>query len=175
MGDLLEKYVIDHRQEFDDLDPSENLWGSIKKNLNPVERTGTDRSWIWKVAAVVFLASTIALVIERQMDMGTSEETIAKQEFYEAESYYFHQINQKKKELSDLGIKDKNYDLLVEEQYLDGYYQELKKDYFGKMNNDQVKDAMIQNLRMRIRILNDQIKILSESKRHSIDENNIEM
>lgn len=53
--DKLEKYISDHRNEFDDQDVSPEMWSKIDKNLNQANSFSIFRSKIWKVAAVILL------------------------------------------------------------------------------------------------------------------------
>lgn len=161
MGDLLEKFVVDRRSDFDDLQPSEVVWRGIEKGLkNPVSR---DYSYLWKVAAMLFLASTIYLVAERQFDQQKVEEISEVQnEFYEAERFYIQQISNKKSTLMDMNIQTKNADLIEEEQQLDNIYQNLRTQYFQSNSSELVRDAMLENLRLRMKILSNQINVLNE-------------
>lgn len=160
MGDLLEKYIADHRSEFDDIEPSESLWGKIDQGLQP-EKSRNNWEMLWKVAAIVFLASTVYLAWERQFaDMP--ETTAHRSEFFEAERFYIAQISQMKSELQQLNIEEKNADLIQEEEELNKIYKRLKQEYLSQHTNEVVKDALVENLRLRIKILNNQIKILKE-------------
>ncbi|MFY0598408.1 MAG: hypothetical protein JXR03_01970 [Cyclobacteriaceae bacterium] len=163
MGDKLEKFILDHRQDFDSLEPSERLWKGIEKDLSHGKR---DFSIIWKVAAVLFLCSTIYLTFERQFSGAVMDEefNLAQQEFYEAERYYFQQISEKKIILTGMQIDEKNADLIEEEGQLDEIYQDLKRQYLGKTTNPILRDALVENLRLRMKILSNQIEVLNEFK-----------
>ncbi|MFT6866750.1 MAG: hypothetical protein ACJA08_001586 [Cyclobacteriaceae bacterium] len=168
MGDLLEKYILDHQTDFDDLEPSEKVWKGIQGTLAPTQR---DFTYLWKVAAILFLASTIYLVVDRQMDqIEIGEISEVQSEFYEAERYYFQQISNKKSTLMDMHIQDKNADLIEEEEKLNDIYQEMRMQYFNSNSSELVRDALLENLRLRMKILSKQIEVLNEFK-YENDEN----
>ncbi|MEP0368272.1 MAG: hypothetical protein ABJN36_15465 [Cyclobacteriaceae bacterium] len=173
MGDLLEKYIVDHRSEFDDLEPSAALWGKIGEDLQP-EKSRYDWGLLWKVAAIVFLASTVYLAWDRQF-ADIPETTAFQSEFFEAERFYVSQILQMKSELHQLNIEEKNADLIQEEEELSEIYKRLKQDYLSRHTNEAVKDALVENLRLRIKILDNQIKILKEINSTDYDSEHTEI
>ena len=63
MKDRLEEFVKENREGFDSEVPRRDLWSKIESELEKKE-THFDYSWLWKVAALVFLASTIALLFK---------------------------------------------------------------------------------------------------------------
>lgn len=171
MGDLLERYIVDHRQEFDDLEPSDKLWKGIEDGVKSKKR---DWSVLWKVAAMIFLASTIFLTIERQfIGNDNIELSESKREFFEVERYYFQLISDTKNELEGLNIREKNADLIQEEYQLDKIYQNLKEEYLNQNSSEILKDALVENLRLRIKILSNQVKILNEIDQENHDDSNI--
>ena len=127
------------------------------------------------LAAVVFLASTVYLVIDINYAARQDNEVVAMQnEFNDAERYYFQMISQHKAALNQLGIAKRNYDLIEEEEKLDKLYQKLKSDYHNKNQSEVVRDAMLQNLRIRVQILSEQIRILSQTQ-NEIENEDIEI
>lgn len=53
--DKLEKYITDHRNQFDDLEVPRGLWDKIDKDLNQTKSFSFFKSSLWKVAAVILL------------------------------------------------------------------------------------------------------------------------
>jgi hypothetical protein len=100
--------------------------------------------------------------------MGTpaSLEKIAPQ-MAEVETYYTSLINEKKAQmgnfdLKSLGIKD---NLQQDIAGLDSAYARLKTELLTTPNKEQIMDAMIQNLQLRMEILNQQLKTLEEIRK----------
>jgi hypothetical protein len=84
----------------------------------------------------------------------------------EVESYYTSLIQQKQAEISTydleaLGMEDNLHQDLAG---LDSSYNRLKRELISTPNKEQIMDAMILNLQMRMEILNKQLKTLERIK-----------
>ncbi len=160
MGDNLEKFIIENRDSFDDATPSEKVWNQIDQDL------GKKHSFwpkMWKVAAVIFMASTIFLVIDRNFN-SMNEGPVLSEEFIQAEDYYISLIAQKRQAIKEQLTPEQHEQFLVEIDQLDSMYVELKKTYQTNASNNRVTDAMINNLQLRLDILNRQLDILQNIK-----------
>jgi hypothetical protein len=61
--DRLEKFIKDHREEFDDEIPSEGLWKEIEKSI-PVNKEIKPKSWgVWFRAAAFFLLGALSWIL----------------------------------------------------------------------------------------------------------------
>ncbi|MFT4833586.1 MAG: hypothetical protein ACI83W_000461 [Marinoscillum sp.] len=174
MGDRLEKFVEKHREEFDVELPSEVLWDKIRKQSNPYT---FGKSQYWKIAAVFFLISTLALLIDR-VGFNLSEDnssTAFTADFRQVESYYVGMIEAKRNEVLSQSDTQLSRSFLKEIEQLDVVYSELKE--VAKLNNPgtTMTDAMINNLQMRIEILNKQLAILKSLKNEKDEVSNIEI
>ncbi len=165
MGDQLEKFIIENRSAFDENTPSEKAWNQIDQRLE--KKSNSKWNSLWKVAAVVFMASTLYLAVDRTSN-SSEEGAVLTEEFNQAESYYINLINQKRKVISEELSPEQNKQFLAEIDQLDAMYSELKKTYQTNASNDRVMDAMINNLQLRLEILNRQLEILQRIK----DQNN---
>ena len=159
MGDQLEKYIMKHRDAFDDAEPSQNLWSEIDQKL---DKKKTNFSVVWKVAAVLFLVSTIVLLFDRQEDSMSGP--VLSQEFMEAEDYYVSMIAQRRQLITEKLTPEQEEAFLSEINDLDSMYLELKKTYEVNASNERIMDAMINNLQLRLDILNRQLEILENIK-----------
>ena len=160
MGDHLEQFIMENKASFESEEPSGMVWKRIDKRMR---RTNSFFQTAWKVAAVIFMVSTIYLLIEKT----TSETNFGPQlseEFREAEDYYVQLINLRKEEIQAQLSPEQNAELLTEIDQLDNLYIELKKTYQTNAANDRVIDAMINNLQLRLDILNKQLEILEKIK-----------
>lgn len=180
MKDNLEDFIKSHRQEFDDLEPRADTWSKIQKDLNQKAQK-KDYSWIWKVAAAVFLCLTVVLAIERNISSDfrqvaeVSDPNLAKSaaaELMEVENYYTQLISQKREEiesvLDESGLVDN--ELLEDMDQLDVMYVRLKEDLKQNQNDERLINAMIRNLQLRVEILNKQLRILERISKHEEDE-----
>ncbi|WP_370089502.1 hypothetical protein [Ekhidna sp.] len=167
MGDQLEKFIMENRNAFDDASPDDKVWKGIDQKLG---KKVTLWPTIWKVAAMLFMASTIFLMIDR--NDRASEELILSEEFNQAEDYYVTLISQRKQAIKEQLSPEQEQQFLVEIDQLDSMYLELKKTYQTNASNDRVMDAMISNLQLRLDILNKQLEILENIKNQN-NENDI--
>ncbi|SNT11787.1 hypothetical protein SAMN05421640_2356 [Ekhidna lutea] len=167
MGDQLEKFIMENREVFDDATPSENVWKGIDNDLSKKRSIWPT---VWKVAAMLFMASTIFLMIDRNAEV--EEGPYLSEEFNQAEDYYVKLISQRKQEIKAQLTPEQQEQFLVEIDQLDSMYVELKKTYQTNASNDRVMDAMINNLQLRLDILNKQLDILQNIKNQN-NENDI--
>ncbi|MEO9870068.1 hypothetical protein [Ekhidna sp.] len=168
MGDQLEKFIINNRGEFDNDSPSDKVWSSIDQKLG---KKRAEWSTIWKVVAVLFMVSTIILVIDKgitKMDEGP----VLSDEFNQAEDYYVTLISQRKQAIKEQLTPEQQEEFLTEIDQLDSMYLELKDTYQTNASNDRIMDAMISNLQLRLDILNKQLDILQNIKNQD-NENDI--
>jgi septal ring factor EnvC (AmiA/AmiB activator) len=87
-------------------------------------------------------------------------------ELAEVEVYYASQIESKREELSAYDLKvlglDETREIDRELARLDSSYTQLKTQLYTTPNTDQVMSAMIQNLQIRIEVLNRQLEVLQK-------------
>lgn len=186
--DELEKYLKNHQNNLQDSfewNNEEALWAKIEAKLDEKEPESKQKQPImlgnspkhpkgitityknlWRVAAVIafFVLGYAAL---RYDFRGKGEEQASVEikkinpELAEVEVYYTSLIDQKRKELKE--INPSAYDEFEKDfAKLDSAYQQLRKGFKKSPNQEQVSNAMIQNLRLRIEILERQIEILEK-------------
>lgn len=163
MGDQFEKFIMENRDAFDDAAPSDQVWNKIDKKMDGKRPVF---SIAWKVAAVLFLASTVFLLIDRNNQAPAGPQL--SHEFIEAEDYYTTLISQRKEAIKQQLTPEQEEQFLFDINQLDSMYTELKNTYKTNASNERVVDAMINNLQLRLDILNKQLEILENIK----DQNN---
>lgn len=163
--DRLESFIRENKDQLDVPRKEDEGWEDIRKKLNSEKKT--DWSVYWKVAAVLFFVSTMALTaMLLQSDAG--EEPIAKAENTientgTVEGYYLNLISTKKSEYKKLANDEQSRELLRELENFDEAYQELKTS-FKEINEEELAQAMIENLRLRVLILNEQIELIKNGQ-----------
>lgn len=173
--DKLEKFILDHRSEFDEFEPDASLFRGVKTRKS-VLIPSQWKSIAWKAAAAVaiFIASyffhdwmnvPVAVpMAETSGDYGEPSEIF--KILVEAEMYYTSQIDSRKEEFYELssgnpGVREEiDYELVV----LDSIYAELKHDLKDNAANEEVIEAMIQNYRIKLNILEDVLMQMREAK-----------
>ncbi|MFY0605389.1 MAG: hypothetical protein JXR10_01660 [Cyclobacteriaceae bacterium] len=169
MGDSLERFVSENREEFDADVPSREIWAKIE---SVTSKKRSDSMNVWKVAAVLLLISTIGLLLERTgaYSEGSDEMTANLTEFQQVETYYISQILDKKRELSNIQAGERKSEFLNEIAELDHVYMELKKMAQKQTSESMLTDAMIANLQLRLEVLNQQLEVLKRYKNEKINE-----
>jgi hypothetical protein len=172
MEDKFEKFVTENREAFEFHEPDPKVWDRIEGNLRFKSKPGW-RNILQRVAvvAVIFAASyMVNEMVHRYSDSESKTGQAAVKNnsvpgLTEAEAYYTSLLNQKLDELKPVMA---NCPALAEEldydmSELDSVYTDLKKDLKDNMANEEVVEAIIENYRLKIRILEE---LLSEIKPH---------
>ena len=181
MKDKLEKYIISNREGLDSKAPGDLLWNRIDEQLHSQPKS--DRfAWVWKAAAVVLLGVSTLLMYQKQQLKQQQQATIVEDkemneslaldaDFEEAEFYYTAMIEEKKQEIASFEIDDPELraGFKADLDELDTLYLELKSELF-ETSNEKVMEALIENLRLRIEILNRQLDILEKIKNYQNEE-----
>lgn len=158
MKDKLEKFIIRNREEFDNKIPDDLLWSKIENKLYGGRYNRASKTvWIWKAAAITLLISSSLLLMDKFYfsDGFIKKSQLVSNEFEDIEDYYIGQINLKEEEINEYLIHDPhiNSDFKDELGKLDAMYLVLKNN-LDKNPSQEVVDALILNLIMRIDILN---------------------
>ena len=172
--DKLEKYILDHREQFDDQEPDPVIWERIDTRKSPVIRINW-KDVAWKAAAVaaIFVASYFFhdfMASRNQssksfMSENTEDPSPMVRELIEAEAYYSSQIDLKKDEVFRLTASnpDVRREIDMEMVDLDRVFSELKEDLKDNTDNEEVIEAMIQNYRLKLDILEEMLLQLNQS------------
>ncbi len=163
MKDRLEEFVSNHRQDFDLLEPDARLWAGIEKKLDKSRKRRLG-FYISRVAAVVAIFMLSFAIQKYYFNHKNPVDKIP--ELQEAESYYSGLIDQKLKEVRPMlaEFPDIQQELDGDMKELDSVYSSLKEDLKDNVSNQQVIEAMIENYRTRIDILEEMLQFLDKDK-----------
>lgn len=171
MNKRLENFVRDHRQEFDVFEPGESLWKGIERQIELRKRTRLTYilTRVAAVAAIFILSFTI------QKYFFTNNEVVIP-ELQEAEVYYSGLIHMKMEQLqSGLSANPElEKELKTDMMELDSIYSSLKEDLKDNIANQDVLEAMIENYRLRIDILEEMVIYLDVEQDDSKSNNKTE-
>jgi len=175
----LEKYIKDHKDEFDTLEPGNGHFHRFEDRLasQPVAvQPGIKRPMILKVAALILLMITVSVFV---FDLATREirERFATEkpgtelplEIREAVQYYNNQTNTQIGTLRKLAAARREAGVASESaaaeiKNLDAATAELKKLLADNPGNEHILDAIIQNQQMKGSVLQTIITQLSQTK-----------
>ncbi len=181
--DKLEEYIRQNRDDLDRYNPPAGIWRGIRRELRK-QKSGI-RKWLSIAAMIVVILGTALVFFRPEYRWSDSnkqenrDEQIARlsPQFKETEIYYTTLVNELYKEATPLLTnnpeikKELNYDL----SQLDSIYLELKKDLNDNISNQDVVEALIQNYRIKIRILEDMLTVLKENENNPEKKGNYEL
>lgn len=184
MKDRLEDFIEQNKDEFDIYEPGEQVWEKIETNKNSKKKRKISVSAIiWRAAAVItiFVISYFVhdfISVNNGNESDNLNQTIVADceipdEVIETESYYISQVNMRLEELNNFSIEDPEIRKEVEADLneLDNIYLDLKNDLCEDVANEEVIEAMIQNYRIKLQILEDILFKLNEIKNQKNNNN----
>jgi hypothetical protein len=159
MENNIEKFIHAHRHEFDDQVPSDRVWQKVRNSLFPNRRL-FDSVFFWRAAAVVFMITTVGLLVQRMGD--TENGQVSLREFQDVEAFYNNQIT------ATFELIEANSDVdgllngfTKDFQHLEAMYQVLKEELKTRPSK-RVHDALVLNLLIRVDLLNQQLQKLDK-------------
>lgn len=154
MKDQLENFIHEHRASLDHREPAERNWKNIRKELF-AQTSLWNSVTLWRVAAVVLLGACIFLAVPKFTNR--QENMSALKEFKDVESFYISQISEKVTMIHDQQGQESGLNGLTHDFHqLEAMYQVLKEEMKTRPSQ-QVKDALVLNLLVRIDLLNQQL------------------
>lgn len=159
--DRLEQFIKDNREDFDKKEPSPKVWENISKATAPTKTVLLIPGWL-KVAAVITVVVTTT-ILTKQTDLLTPAGYVSKttdpelRELIEAEAYYAQQVNGKLKEIRNCYYTNPELKEEIETDLteLENMYKVLKKDLQDNISNKMVIEAMIDNNRNRLKMVDE--------------------
>lgn len=160
MKDPLEDLVHQNRDAFDDKEPSEKVWRNIRTAMAFKSESVWNSVVLWRAAAVIFMVLTGYLLIPKNVDK-THTTDIAVSEFNDVEAFYFKQISEKVEMIDEFQKSEGLNGFTQDFQQLEAMYMVLKEEMKTSLSQ-QVKDALVLNLLIRIDLLNQQLHKLEK-------------
>ena len=159
MKDQLEDFVRRNRSAFDDKEPSPKVWRRVESALGYSSASWKTPLFMWKAAAIFFMALSGYLLIPRQT--ATVDNAVALKEFSDVEAFYNQQISNKVELIGEFTGSDGLNGFTRDFQQLEAMYLVLREEMKARPSQ-KVKDALVLNLLVRIDLLNQQLHRLEE-------------
>jgi hypothetical protein len=171
MKDSLKDFVERNRAGFDNGQPKETAWKKIESNLPGRSVSLWNSVVVWRAAAIVLLGVSGYLFFAPQGFRNNKIETAQiKGDFKDLEIFYSNQIVEKKELVTqfqtETGLTED--EVTQNLQKLEAMYQVLKEEMETRPTQD-VKDALVLNLLVRIDLLNQQLNKLDRREAGSIN------
>ena len=161
MKDQLEDFIHRNRNRFDDRRPSSQVWPRIERSLGLSRASWKQPLFLWRAAAIFFMALSLYLLIPRgQMK---SESVQAMKEFTDVEAFYAQQISHKEEMIGEINGDDGLNGFTQDFQQLEAMYMVLKEEMKARPSQ-KVKDALVLNLLVRIDLLNQHLHRLEQER-----------
>jgi hypothetical protein len=170
--DKLEEHIRKNREDLDRYNPSSIIWKRISRTL----RQDKSRISHWRsvaAMAAVLIGTAVLFFItgtrwsEKSREISSGEGlSPAGRQLKETEIYYNNLVNTLYREATPLltGNPEVEKELNTDISQLDSICADIKKDLKDNVANQEVVEALIQNYRIKIRLLEDMLTILKEDK-----------
>lgn len=178
--DNFERHIRNNASLFDQHRPDrDKIWSAITENFD--HRDMVVHVPLWRLSIVRFAACFIFLVgltiyfFLGQGFLGTSHEnTITSFELMEINDYYQRMVEEQIdliQEYTGLNVEDKSRFLKFLDE-LDREHGELKKELERNLDNERIINAIIENYKMRIELMENFLKQV-EHKKLKLTENEV--
>lgn len=174
MSKRLEDFIIANKEEFDEIEPSADLWASIEKHLPPITEQPKKRDaktfslwFVMRVAATVVFVMGIGFVLylrqekKQGIDFAAINPVYAKQHVQ-----YTSLIQSQRSELRAIAKSDpelyKQFSAQIAQ--MDATYKDLNSELATSPNQERVLRAMIHNLQIQTQVLSQQLNVLEQMK-----------
>ena len=163
-NDSLEKYILENRQGFDMNVPPSKLWDKVNTQGSFKKYFIYNRKSFLSRAASILLVFGLSFLAQEYISRGQGhhDDLFARQvvikeipELLEAHAYYNSRASLVFKEVEPVlsAYPELKSDLVKELVELDNIYEELSRDLKDNVATAEVVDAMIQNYRQKLEIL----------------------
>jgi hypothetical protein len=181
--DKLEEYIRRNRELLDRYNPSSSIWskisGKVRKDRTPVLK------WI-SIAAmiIVILGSTLIffnpgnlISYPKTNESNNKGPTRDNNQLRETEIYYTNMVNSLYREATPflVGNPEIEKELVSDISLLDSICVEIKNDLKDNVSNQEVVEALIQNYRIKIHLLEDMLTILKDNEKNTDKNKNYEL
>ncbi|HEV8513647.1 MAG TPA: hypothetical protein VGQ59_10235 [Cyclobacteriaceae bacterium] len=176
MKDSLEKFVEQNREAFDDQMPPENAWKKIENSLPKISKQIFWNSVsLWRAAAIIFFGLSAYLLISKNYSRPNKQEIAEIQGFNDLETYYSSQISEKMEMVhryqSSTGLTED--EITQNLKKLEAMYLVLKDEMKRRPSQD-VRDALVLNLLVRIDLINQQLNKLDKPTLNKLTDKKIQ-
>jgi hypothetical protein len=171
MSKGLEDLIKVNRDEFDDLEPSADLWGRIEKHLPPQFNEQKKREtktfslgFVLRVAAAVIIVMGISFALYLHNSKAGVNLAAINPEYAQQQIHYTSLIETKRTELKSIEKTDpalyKEFNSEIAK--MDSTYKQLNSELPNSPNQEQVLLAMIRNLEIQTQVLNRQLQVIEQ-------------
>ena len=155
--DLLEQFILDNREQFDDATPGLKVWAGIDKAVNARVQPRLQVIRVLRAAAAVAILLTIGGIGGYYFSRPAAPDAVAilqetDPEYFEMEQFYQDQINDK---IQQLASYRRDNTVLTDLQDVDKAMEELKQELINapKGKEQEIIANLIQSYQTKVAIL----------------------
>ena len=159
----LDEFIKSNREAFDIHEAPDKLWKKIELRLQTNKTRNFWKLWLQRAAIFMIIFSLSFALSEYIHRKGPKINTVARvneqsaipQELKETQAYYETRIHARLKEMKPMFASYPGMEEEVHKDFskLDSICADLKKDLKDNISNQQVLEAMIENYRTKLNIL----------------------
>lgn len=186
MSKRFEDFMHDNNEEFNEIEPSADLWGKIEAQLNFLDEEDQQPkkheaktfslAFVLKVAASVIIVMGIGFGIYIQSQKGAKSVDFAaiNPEYAQQRVHYASLVETKLTELKSASKNDPQLykEFSAEIAKMDSTYKKLNNDLATSPNQERVLRAMIRNLQIQTEVLNQQLNVIEQFNEMKKEQNN---
>lgn len=170
--DKLEEYITRHTDDLNRYSPQTKTWKKIRKEIR---RDKSSRGhWIY-TAAMIAVIFGISVILFRPVYRWSSHEknnngskilSRANTQLKETEVYYNNLVSTLYSEITPLLSRSPEIrkELNADLSHIDSISVRLRNDLKDNISNEDVVEALIQNYRIKISILEDMLSVMKENE-----------
>lgn len=181
MSTRLDDFISNHRDDFDSEVPGSEVWNKIAQRVVPAKKSAKVFSFsAWKISAAAAVLVIMGMLAARYFIPETNTHSMAQVEksvdtvglneinpAYAQQVYQFTKLVELKQE--ELKSFEKEQPELYKQfvsdiHQLDSNYHVLKLELPANPNREQLLEAMLQNLKMQMDLINRQLLIIDQIK-----------
>jgi hypothetical protein len=178
--DNFEEYIRQNRESLDRYNPPSSVWNKILRNIR-LEKSPVYK-WLSIAAMVTFIIGSSVFFFKSgylsksngSIDLRSNQNN---NQLEETEIYYNNLINSLYREATPFltGNPEIKKEFVTDISHLDSICVEIKNDLKDNISNQEVVEALIQNYRIKIYLLEDMLTILKEDETNTDKNNNYEL
>lgn len=170
MRDRIENFVKENKSGFEQFEPPAGLWGRIEKQLDKQheKQLRPERSirlsYLLKLVATVVIVLAAGLFLWHYQQKEASSISNIDPHLAKQQVHYASLIEIKRTELKRIEKEEPQLyqEFSSEIKKMEDSYQKLKNDLPTSPNQGETVKAMIRNLQIQIKVLNQQLTIMQQ-------------
>jgi hypothetical protein len=172
--DRLEEFIRKNREELDKYNPPASIRRKLSRELK--RRKSMTKRWL-SIAAMIIVILGTAVILFKPFRGEYDNLSQTDHQLKETEIYYNQMVKTLYNEAAPLLRKNPEIreELNADLSQLDSICIDLKKDLKDNISNQDVVEALIQNYRIKISILEDMLEVLKEENNNPEKKNHHEL